>query len=127
MQLTPLGKWLRHRRIERGVMLGDMATALNVSAPTLSSIEHGRRKPTIELGENIRIFFQLNEGETNSLFELISQEIDAFTMTPANDVEKEAMLLFARYVSSFKQSDLDRIKLAILGENEGGKDARKTH
>lgn len=41
--MTPLGEKLRTLRAERGMLLKDMATALEVSPAYLSALEHGRR------------------------------------------------------------------------------------
>src|SRR5579871_3523848 len=41
--MTPFGAKLRELRAARGILLRDMAAALEVSAPYLSALEHGRR------------------------------------------------------------------------------------
>lgn len=41
--MTPLGEKLRALRAERGMLLKDMAAALEVSPAYLSALEHGRR------------------------------------------------------------------------------------
>lgn len=41
--MTPLGEKLRALRQERGMLLKDMAAALQVSPAYLSALEHGRR------------------------------------------------------------------------------------
>lgn len=41
--MTPLGEKLRALRAERGMLLKDMASALEVSPAYLSALEHGKR------------------------------------------------------------------------------------
>lgn len=41
--MTPLGEKLRALRAERGMLLKDMAAALEISPAYLSALEHGRR------------------------------------------------------------------------------------
>ena len=114
MKVTELGKWLRTERLKRNLLLGDLADAIGVPSSNLSSIEHGRRKPSIELGRKIQIALSLTDEEATEMFRLISNQITSFTLEPANDVEREAMLLFARYVSFLKPSDIDKIKDTLI-------------
>ena len=47
--LTAVGPRLRALRQERGTTLADLATATGISVSTLSRLESGQRKPTLEL------------------------------------------------------------------------------
>ena len=71
-----LGKELRQRRMELGLVMTDMATSLNISLPDYSDIEHGRRVIESEemiskLSELLNIpretIFLLNSWDKNEL------------------------------------------------------------
>lgn len=66
--LTPFGKTVRKERIERGLMLGDMARALGMSSSLLSQIETGKKTLADSLVRKVIKFFDLNETEQNQLW-----------------------------------------------------------
>ncbi|ONI87531.1 XRE family transcriptional regulator [Actinosynnema sp. ALI-1.44] len=47
--LADVGPRLKHIRTERGITLGDLAETTGISKSTLSRLESGQRKPTLEL------------------------------------------------------------------------------
>lgn len=58
--MTPFGARLRALRDVRGVTLAALASALQVSAPYLSALEHGRRgRPSAGLIQQVNEFFGL--------------------------------------------------------------------
>lgn len=58
--MTPFGARLRELRAQRGVMLKELAAALQVSAAYLSALEHGRRgQPSAGLVHQVNEFFGL--------------------------------------------------------------------
>lgn len=52
--LTNLGKKLRRYRIDKGLLLFDMARDLNIGCAKLSGVETGRRPASKELIEQMR-------------------------------------------------------------------------
>lgn len=119
MKLTALGKELRILRMDENILLGDMADALSISSSMLSGIEYGRKRPTLELGEKIVDYLNLDQNKSERLLQILSREIDTFAITPANDVEREAMVLFARHLSTMDENALEKIR-NILIKNTGG-------
>lgn len=65
--MTPFGKFLRRERQERGLLLGDMAKKLKISAPYLSQVETGNRAIPDEFEEKVIRIFSLNFDEANEL------------------------------------------------------------
>ena len=64
--MTPFGRKLRALRQERGVTLGELARALQVSSAYLSALEHGHRgRPSAGLVHQVNEFFGLiwDEGD----------------------------------------------------------------
>ena len=52
-KLTPWGRLIRGWRIERGMLLMDMADALGMTAPQLSDYEMGRKEITPEVSQAV--------------------------------------------------------------------------
>jgi transcriptional regulator with XRE-family HTH domain len=67
MALTPFGKALRKIRIDRDMLLKDMADGLSVTPAFLSSIEAGRKPIPHYLVGRIADFLQLNMVEKQEL------------------------------------------------------------
>ena len=66
--MTPLGQRLRALRAARGLTLGEMATALGVSAAYLSALEHGKRGvPRAVFLELVNGYFNLGWDEAEEL------------------------------------------------------------
>lgn len=58
MRLTPFGKQVRVARMDHGITLKEMAEALSISSPLLSSIELGERKLTKTVIDHTVLFFR---------------------------------------------------------------------
>lgn len=66
--MTPFGEKLRQLRAARGILQRDMAAALEISAPYLSALEHGRRgTPSAGLIHQICQYFGLIWDEADEL------------------------------------------------------------
>ena len=66
--MTPFGAKLRELRAARGILQRDMARALEISAPYLSALEHGRRgTPSAGLIHQICQYFGLIWDEADEL------------------------------------------------------------
>jgi transcriptional regulator with XRE-family HTH domain len=72
--MTPFGEKLRALRRERGVLLKEMAAALQVSSAYLSALEHGRRgAPSAGLIHQICHYFGLIWDDADELTALAKQ------------------------------------------------------
>ncbi len=86
--MTPFGARVRELRVERGVTLTQMATALNVSPAYLSALEHGRRgRPTFALVQGIIGYFNIIWDEAEELQKLAAVShpkatVDTAGLTP---------------------------------------------
>src|SRR6185295_9308544 len=61
--MTPFGKALRKLRIDRELLLGDMAERLGISASYLSQIETGKKPIPEGFVSKLRTAFRLTEDE----------------------------------------------------------------
>lgn len=87
--MTPFGEKLRQLREARGILQREMAAALEISAPYLSALEHGRRgTPSAGLIHQICQYFGLIWDEADELTALAKTSrprlrLNAGGMTPA--------------------------------------------
>ncbi|WP_426959963.1 helix-turn-helix domain-containing protein [Muricoccus radiodurans] len=101
--MTPFGARLRQLRRERGVTLRAMAAALQVSAPYLSALEHGKRgAPGPGLVHQVNEFFGLIWDEADELARLARLShprvvLDTAGLTP------EATELANRLAATFRR------------------------
>ena len=65
--MTPFGKDMRHLRIDRGMLLGDMAEVLQVSSAYLSQIENGKRPIPSDFEERVIALFNLSGNEAEQI------------------------------------------------------------
>lgn len=99
--LTEFGKFVRKLRIDKGVVLGDMADMISLSSAYLSAVENGKKSITEDLLEKIAAYFSLNEVQKNELRKAadnspISVKID---LRNAADDERTLVSAFARQVA----------------------------
>ncbi len=117
-ELTPLGKFLRKLRIDRGEILKDMAAKLNVAISFLSAVETGR-KP-MPSGWNLIIPRE---------YHLSATDADAFTKAVADtapmvelrlrELPEESRTLaveFARRIADFTPSQRKTLTDFMKGE-----------
>jgi transcriptional regulator with XRE-family HTH domain len=87
--MTPFGEKIRQLRQARGILQRDMAAALEISAPYLSALEHGRRgTPSAGLIHQICQYFGLIWDEADELKALAKSSrprlrLNAAGLTPA--------------------------------------------
>lgn len=109
--LTELGKYLRRYRIDNGLLLKDMANALNITPAYLSAIENGKRSPNIDLVKNIGQTFSFDENEIKNLMDAYYQTVEAITINTgtANERQTDLGLIFARKINSLSNEQISQI------------------
>ncbi len=109
--LTELGKYLRRYRIDNGLLLKDMANALNITPAYLSAIENGKRSPTIEFVNNIGQVCHFDENANKDLMDSYFQTVNAITINTysANEKQADLGLVFARKISSLSDEQISKI------------------
>jgi transcriptional regulator with XRE-family HTH domain len=119
--MTPFGEKLRHLRQERGILQREMAAALEISAPYLSALEHGRRgTPSAGLIHQICQYFGLIWDEADELKALAKTSrprlrLNAAGLTPAqtalaNRLTRELRHLDPETIEAMR-SLLDQVRL----------------
>jgi transcriptional regulator with XRE-family HTH domain len=115
--LTPLGKALRVLRMERGLLLKDMADGLEVSSSFLSAVETGRKSVPDDFVEKVAAWARLTPAEEGELMRAYAQTVQEFKIrTPQNmsAEDREAAALLARTFGSLPSEDIAAIRELIL-------------
>ncbi|WP_053228083.1 helix-turn-helix domain-containing protein [Spirochaeta cellobiosiphila] len=115
---TKLGQAFRDLRLTKGVTMGKMAEALNVTPPFLSAIEHGKKKPSDELIEKVIQYFELNEEKAHSIKDLVAKEIGEkkISLDGLLETDKDDILAFARKYTGLGEDAKNMIR-KMLDEN----------
>jgi len=120
--ITEIGKFLRKERIDRSLLLKDMAEAIGVSSAYLSTIETGKRKITDDLLRKIAAFlgYAPHSDEYDALEQaaLMSRDEIEIPIKGLSEQKREAALAFSRQFSSMGEDDLEKI-LRILHSSQG--------
>ena len=113
--LNAFGQWLRKFRIDRGLLLKDMADALGFSSAFLSAIEAGRKKIPDGIVDKICDFYDFDSTLRSSLEEAAKKSKQKLTLdlSEATTDSKELALAFAKSFQSLDQKDREKI-LTIL-------------
>ncbi|GAA5647874.1 helix-turn-helix domain-containing protein [Vibrio proteolyticus] len=98
MKTTAFGRYLRKLRIDKGMILKDLADALGVSSAYLSALELGKKNISDEVVNQIIGLYGLNANEANELRDAatVSQPVVKFDLKNANSQERELVAVFAR-------------------------------
>ncbi|BBU96272.1 helix-turn-helix domain-containing protein [Providencia rettgeri] len=108
---TKFGKFLRKLRIDRGMVIRDMAEILGVSPAYLSAIELGKRAIPDTFVDSLCTAFKLNNDERRNMLHLvdISQPSIKIDLTDAEDANRETMLAFARKFKELDDEQLNKL------------------
>ena len=123
MKLSAFGLCARKLRLELGLTLRDMAIALDVSSPYLSSIELGERTLTSKIAEKAVIYFETKEISTAKLAELRiagDQSMKAVPVSMLQADDRNLVAAFARRLSD-GQGVPDDVLNWLHGEKQDGK------
>lgn len=114
MKVTEFGKFLRRLRVDRDLVLKDMADVLDVSSAFLSSLELGKKPIPTNFEEKIIKGFNLDDVQAQELRQAarISQPSVKIELTGKTTEEREMVMSFARKYESL--SDEQKRKLKIL-------------
>ncbi|WP_332238862.1 helix-turn-helix domain-containing protein [Sporolactobacillus sp. KGMB 08714] len=118
--LTPFGKFCRKLRIDRGELLKDMATKLNVTSAYLSAVENGKRKIPNEWVAKLINKYSLKEKERSDLqftFEASQTNVN-IDLSRSSNSKKNIALAFARKLNGMDDSELQRISKILFDDDK---------
>jgi transcriptional regulator with XRE-family HTH domain len=115
---TEFGKFVRKLRIDRGLMLGDMADGLQTSSAYLSAVETGKKKISDDLVDKVIAFFGLDNDQAISLRQAVDNSPVAVKIDLKNASSEERMLVnaFARKVGDLSSHEQETIWKALGGK-----------
>jgi len=109
--LTTFGKAIRKIRIDRNLLLKDMADALEVSSPFLSSIETGKKQVPPDFLNRLCEYYNLDAGDCQKLRDAAAQSAKEIRIDIENldDEKKGFVLAFAKRFENMNEIQRQRI------------------
>ena len=127
--LNEFGRCIRKIRLDRQLLLKDMAEDLKVTSAFLSSVEMGKRKVPKGWVDQIAMIYSLSDEEKTNLqqaSELSAQQVK-ISIAQATTKQKELAFSFAKALDGLTDDDVERIMNAINSTKRGElKRAKKT-
>ena len=116
--ISKFGQCVRSIREKENDSLRKMAEKLNVSAAFLSAMEVGRKTIPLEYVEKIKLIYGLSEEEAMDLRSSIYETNEKVSLELAlmNEAQKDISLLFARKIQSADEDLLNKLREALLNE-----------
>ncbi len=108
---TKFGKYLRKLRIDKSMVIRDMAEILGVSPAYLSAIELGKRAIPNSFVNSLCSAFKLSDEERGNMQQLVdvSQPSIKIDLTDADESNRETMLAFARKFKELDDEQLNKL------------------
>lgn len=118
---TQFGKLVRKLRIDKGVVLGEMAGAIGVSSAYLSAVENGKKNINEQLIKSVISYFSLDDSLEQELRNAAENSAASFKfdLRQFQDDERTLVSAFARQVADLSADQKQSI-FEIL--NNRGKD-----
>jgi transcriptional regulator with XRE-family HTH domain len=115
--MTPFGKYMRNLRMEKGLLLKDVAERLGVTSAYLSALEHGKKGvPNAEIVRKTISALSLDVQAAGELAKAVrDSEMDFSVPAKAIPFAFETANAFARQLPSLSEIQLKKIK-EILDE-----------
>jgi transcriptional regulator with XRE-family HTH domain len=123
MKLSAFGLCVRKLRLELGLTLRDMAGALKLSSPYLSSIELGERSLTAKIADETLSYFKDKQVSPERMAELrvaCDQSMKAVPISTLNADERNLVAAFARRLSEGSGIPKDVVDWLNGGNKDGG-------
>lgn len=113
--LTEFGKLLRKIRIDKGMLLKDMAGALSISPAYLSAVETGKKPiPDGFVGRIASLFdYTAGSDEHSALEDSASMSKGEAPMKHLPQKHQQAVLAFARNLSHLSADEVEKVMASI--------------
>lgn len=112
--ITAFGKFLRKLRVDKELVLRDMATSLGISSAQLSAMELGKRTIQLQLAEKIVANYGVSSVEEIEQLILVSQPSIKTDLTSGNDQQRETMIMFARAFNELSDDQIQSVQDIIM-------------
>lgn len=112
---TELRKFNIKLRNKNGESLRDMATKLGVTASYLSAVEHGKKRVTEKLAEDICRIYNLSQEQREEFKAHIIKSSDTLNLSNLTDVQRQLIYLVYLKLDYLSSEDIDIIKKILEG------------
>ena len=111
-EITPFGKFIRKFRIDRNLILKNMADSLGVSSAFLSSVENGKRNIPKDWENKISDIYNLNEEEKTELINSIAITNNSINidLNNVNNEKIQFVISLARRLTDLSEEDLKELE-----------------
>lgn len=120
--ITAFGKALRKIRIDKGEVLIDMATRLEVSSSFISALETGKKNIPAEFIEKVIHSYSLGDRDADTLKTAAKDSITAIKigLSKADQPQREAALIFARDFNNLTDETAEQIIRLLKNKTKEG-------
>ena len=117
MKTTAFGRHLRKLRIDHGMIMRDLADAMEVSSAFVSALELGKKPISDKHINQVTEHFKLSVAETHELKRSadISQPSVKIDLTEQNENNRELAVSFARNYQNMSIEDQRRLMKMLEG------------
>jgi transcriptional regulator with XRE-family HTH domain len=109
-RLTALGKFVRKERIERGMLLKEMATGLRLQSSGLSAIETGRKPIPKDFVEKIAAYLDLNSHDRAVLNEAAEKSKKQFRLNDVPVDRRDVAAALARRFNQMSEAEVEKLR-----------------
>lgn len=119
--VTSFGKAVRKYRIDKGVILKEMADGVDVSIAYLSAVETGKKKAPRPLIEKIALYFDLDAGQKRTLIRLAEESQNEYKISVqgADTETRRLVASFARKFSTLTEEERKKMMKLMNTGDEG--------
>lgn len=116
MKLTDFGKFIRKYRIDKGLVLKQMADALGVSSAFLSGVETGSKPLPINIEKKIATLFPFTNEEKQCLYQSADKTRKQVTIPiPENSLDQGIVGAFCRNFENLTEDQKRKINQLLNG------------
>lgn len=118
--MTPFGMFMRKLRLEKGLLLKDIATLTDVSSAYLSALEHGKKGvPSADFVSQLENKLKLNASQRHELRRAVRDSATNLAIPPkSKPFTYETVHAFARKLPSLSERQLRDIKQILDQKDE---------
>ena len=118
--MTPFGRFIRHVRTEKGLLLKDIADMLGVTSAYLSAVEHGKKgQPSAAMVSQLEDKLKLTPQQRKELRAAVRDSTSSMEIpSKATPFAFETANAFARKLPDLSEQQLRRIKSIVDQEDD---------
>jgi len=107
---SPFGLFVRKLRLERGLLLQDMAKSVDISTSWLSNIETGRKPVPKGLAEKVCTYFGLKNTQAEELKVAANNSNEVVSLRQIPNDRRDVAAALARNFNSMGEEDMQALR-----------------